>query len=210
MKQILLAVLLIALPTSVFTVVEIWMLPVQHSEMTSHKADPLGDLSGYESIVSDTRSLVDAGKLTEAELRVTDFETKWDKAESTLRPKAPSAWGNVDTAADHVFAALREKAPDTSKVDNVLAVLSTTLANPVQSGSARGVRRVAGVAVTDSNGHAIPCETMLQDVRRALSSGSISERDKAMTLQSKAIERCNADDDTHSDQFSAQALALAK
>ena len=34
--------------------------------------------------------------------------------------------------------------------------------------------------------------------------------DEVATLQSKALERCNADDDTRADAFAAQAIALMK
>ena len=52
---------------------------------------------------------------------------------------------------------------------------------------------------------------MLRDLRTVLADGSIRAPNKAAAtdLQTKATERCNADDDTRADAFAAQALALA-
>ena len=212
MKQFLLAAVLIAVPVAAFVIVEAWLLPNSGSASAETAPNPLGDLSGYQTIVSDTRDLVASGDLAKAETRATDFETKWDDAESTLRPKAPAAWGNVDAAADKVFTALRAQDPNPKTAKDALAGLSKTLSHPSGGGSSGGVQQVAGVPVTDANGHPIPCETMLGKLRTALSDGSIagSGTSKANDLQSKALERCNADDDTHADQFTAQALALAQ
>lgn len=211
MKQFLLAVALIAFPVAVFTAVEVWVLPGFSSANASASSDPLGDLSGYETIVVDARDLADAGDFAAAKTRITDFETTWDDAEAAMRPMAPAAWGNVDAAADHAFAALRAAYPDPGKVTETLAALSSALANPAgDGGSAGGVQRILGVAVTDENGHAIPCEAMLDDLRAAMADGSIAAADKpnVTDLRAKATERCNADDDTRADAFAAQALAL--
>jgi len=211
MKQILLAALLIVVPVSVFSATELWLSSGQKPPAGAGTSTPLGDLTEYQAIVSDTRTLVDAGKLSAAEHHATDFETKWDNAESSLRPKAPAAWGNVDAAADRVFAALRSPSPDAKTVKTRLTALSDRLSHPSDGGSKGGVQQVAGIAVTDANGHAIPCETLLGKLRSALANGAIGDADlaQAKSLQSRATERCNADDDVHSDQLSARALALS-
>ena len=69
---------------------------------------------------------------------------------------------------------------------------------------------VAGIAVTDANGRALPCEVMLKSVTDGLASAKLSDAENSavVDLQTKATERCNADDDQHADTFSAQALAL--
>jgi hypothetical protein len=136
----------------------------------------------------------------------------WDEAEATMRPMDPVAWGNVDSAADAAFSALRARNPDPEKVQAALLALSSTLANPSgASGDAGPAALVSGIAVTDANGHALPCEAMLSNLRIALTDGSIAVADTATAnaLQAKATERCNADDDTRADAFAAQALALA-
>lgn len=213
MKQFLLATTLIAIPVAGFAAVETFLLPKPPAISAVPSADALGDLSAYELIVNDTQVLVDSGQLAAAENRITDFETQWDDAEAALRPLAPTAWGNVDAAADDAFAALRAKRPDPAAVTAMLGALSDTLAHPSgDSTYTGGVGTVAGIAVTDANGHAIPCETMLRDLREALSKGAITDIDKkaeASDLQAQATERCNADDDKRADAFAAQALALA-
>jgi hypothetical protein len=211
MKQLLLASALIALPTAGFTVFQL-MLPGTPPAMAAAGAESLGNLSAYATIISDTRTLARKGDFGAAEKRITDFETRWDAAEATLRPKAPAAWGDVDAAADDSFAALRAPRPDAGAVETTLAALSLALTDPAGTGDASGsVSSVAGVAVTDTNGHAIPCEAMLADLRKALADGSIPTAYAAAAsgLQAKATERCNADDDAHADALSAQALALA-
>ncbi len=207
MKQFFLAAILIALPVAAFTAAEIWLLPGGAGQ-TAAAASPgsLGELPAYEAIVADTRDLVGSGNLAAAETRITDFETKWDDAEATMRPEGPAAWGNVDAAADAAFAALRARTPDAAEATKALVALSAVLADPAGAGSSGGVERVAGIAVTDANGHPIPCESMLADLRSALQDGQAEATD----LQAKATERCNADDDGRADAFAAKALALAR
>ena len=69
---------------------------------------------------------------------------------------------------------------------------------------------VGGIAVTDGSGRALPCEVMLKDVAAAIASTTLAAAEKATAtdLQTKALERCNADDDSRADEFSAQALVL--
>ncbi len=214
MKQFFLAAILIALPVAGFTAVETWLLPSgAGTTAASASSGSLGDLSAYEAIVADTRDLVGSDDLAAAETRITDFETKWDDTEATMRPEAPAAWGNVDAAADATFAALRARTPDAAEAKQALAALSAVLADPAGAGgSSGGVERVAGIAVTDANGHPIPCESMLAELRSTLQDGSLSAKmqAKAADLQAKATERCNADDDGRADAFAAQALALAR
>ena len=71
---------------------------------------------------------------------------------------------------------------------------------------------VAGIAVTDDTGRALPCEVMLGTLRDGLAAkaptGAAATR--VADLQARALERCNADDDRNADAFTAQALALVK
>ncbi len=74
----------------------------------------------------------------------------------------------------------------------------------------QGATLVQGIAVTDENGHALPCEAMLATFRDALATATLADTDRATAtdLQSRGTERCNADDDTRADDFFAQGLAL--
>lgn len=210
MRQLLLATALIALPVAGFALVEL-TFPSSAPATTAPGTESLGDLSSYETIVGDTEALAKHGDLVAAERRVTDFETRWDEDEATLRPKAPESWGNVDAAADAAFSALRARHPDAAAVQESLAALSLVLVEPAGGGVSGTATAVSGIAVTDAKGHAIPCEAMLANLRKALAAGAIAATDKpvAIGLQAKATERCNADDDARADAFSAQALALA-
>ncbi|MGO4840690.1 hypothetical protein AB4144_51415, partial [Rhizobiaceae sp. 2RAB30] len=57
---------------------------------------------------------------------------------------------------------------------------------------------------------AVPCETMLKDLRtaRETSKPSDADRTKVDELEKKGIERCNADDDKRADDFFQLALKI--
>jgi signal transduction protein with GAF and PtsI domain len=57
---------------------------------------------------------------------------------------------------------------------------------------------------------AVPCEEMLKDMRSAKAGAKLSDADvqKVNDLETKAVERCNADDDTRSDKFLAEAMKI--
>ncbi len=209
MKQILLATALIALPVAVFSGVEHYLVPA--AAPAAAAAPSLGDLSGFAAIVTDTQDIAGNGDLAAAQTRITDLETAWDEAEPALRPQAPLAWGNADDAIDAALSALRAGHPDAAKVTATLAALQSVLADPSGGTAASGpVVQVAGIDVTDAGGHPLPCEMMLSDLRDAVSGGKVPQEAaaKVSDLQSRATERCNADDDRRADAFSAEALAM--
>lgn len=203
MRQILLAIFLIAAPVGIFTAFELWNRPAA-------SAQSLGDLSGMSAIVTDVSALADKGDLPAAATRITDLETAWDEAQPRLQPLAPEAWGALDGRIDAALSVLRVAAPDAGAVKTALADLATALADPAAAMGTGGVALVAGIAVTDGAGHPLPCEAMLAGLRDGLGKDGLAPATKAAAtgLQAKATERCNADDDAHADAFSAQALAL--
>lgn len=211
MKQFLLAVVLIAVPVAAFAGFQIYLSPPR-APLPSSSSASLGDLSNLKTIGAEVLAIAKTGDFVAAEKRITDFETAWDEAESTMRPKNPAAWGTVDDAADAAIHALRAQAPDGARVKETLSALIAVLDNPSGiADSAAGRKLVSGVAVTDAGGHPIACEEMIKALRGALDGGRIAQANvtAASDFQSKAIERCNADDDAHADEFSAQGLALA-
>jgi hypothetical protein len=208
MKQILLALLLTAVPVAAFTSFQIYAGP---DHVQAAEAKSLGDLSSLSAIVADVTVIAATGDFVKAETRITDFETAWDDAEATMRPLNPDAWGVVDEAADHALKSLRKGTPDATKISAALISLTAALANPMATTGGGVVGKVSGIDVTDANGHAIPCETMLKALRDVIAAGKVPA-DKAAAagdFVTKATERCNADDDVHADEFSAQGLALA-
>ncbi|WP_010140523.1 hypothetical protein [Oceanicola sp. S124] len=72
------------------------------------------------------------------------------------------------------------------------------------------VAQVSGIAVTEAGGRPIACEGMPGELREGMTAGRVPTGAKAQVsdLQSKAVERCIADDDRRADTFSAHALAL--
>ena len=208
MKQVILAIALIALPVGIFA--------GGYRHMAQAAASPapgLGDLSALSAIVTDTQATAGTGNLAAAERRITDFETAWDDDAAKLRPLDPGQWGAIDDAADAAIGALGAGSPEAGKVTTTLVALGAVLADPAGRGAtaASGPLTVSGAAVSDANGRPLPCEDMLNALRSALGAAKMSEADlaSAKDFQAKATERCNADDDRHADEFSAQGLALA-
>lgn len=172
-KQIGLAVGLIALPVGIFAAAEHWLVPHQMQVGPS-----LGDMAPLQAIVSDVQGLAAKGDLPGAAARITDLETAWDDDQATLQPLHPTAWGGVDGLIDTALKSLRVASPDAAAVTSALAALQAGLDNP------GGVRMVQGIAVTDAGGHALPCEGMI-DAVRAKSQGAA----KVTDLLAKATER---------------------
>ena len=204
MRNLLLSVVLIAVPVAGFAAVELWLLPAPATQSASAG---LGDLAPFAAIVTDTQTIAATGDLAAAQSRITDLETAWDEAASTLRAADTNAWGVVDTAIDDALSALRNGIPSPVEVTDTLAALQETLAGPMAA-VVTGAQILNGIAVTDDTGHALPCEGMIKDVAAALAGKTPTP--EVADFQTRALERCNADDDTRANAFSAQALALLK
>ncbi|MGO4908542.1 hypothetical protein ACEN2J_09450 [Pseudorhodobacter sp. W20_MBD10_FR17] len=212
MRNLMLSVALIAAPVAVFSGFYLMMAPAAAVQAATSAGPNLGDMSAFVTIINDVESISATGDFTAAEKRITDFESAWDEAAGTLRPINKAYWGNIDDAADAALSALRAKTPDASSVVGTLADLQIALADPSlqPTHAPKGVATVAGIATTDEIGRALPCEVMLKDVAAELASGKLAGDvlAQATDFQTKALERCNADDDARADGFSAQALAL--
>jgi hypothetical protein len=79
-------------------------------------------------------------------------------------------------------------------------------------GPAVAIAAEPNISVTDAQGQMVPCEDMLAELRAAQKSATPAEATKAQVseLESKGIERCNADDDKRADGFFADALKLLR
>ena len=211
MKQLLLATALIVLPVGAFTAFNLYAAGPSVAATTTIPAAGLGDMSAFSGILTDVQTIAATGDLAAAQTRITDFETAWDDQAAALRALDGNTWGNIDVAADAALDALRAGTPDPAVVDAALIALQATLTAPAAAATAPvEAVLVSGIAVTDANGRALPCEVMLKSVTDGLASATLSDADRitAVDFQTKATERCNADDDQRSDAFSAQALAL--
>lgn len=204
LRNLLLSAVLIAIPAGGFTLAEMALQPGASPAATQS----LGDLSAYRTIVSDTQAILRTGDVAAAEHRMTDLESLWDQNAGRLRQANPAAWGTIDTAADAAFAALRTSTPNRDTIYAALATLDATLAAPPATAPTATVGHVAGIAVTDDTGRALPCEVMIGQLRDAL--GATTPNARVTDLQARALERCNADDDTNADALAAQAIALIR
>jgi len=79
------------------------------------------------AIVTDVQSLANGGNVGAAKQRITDFESAWDSAETSLRAKNPELWTAIDDAADAALHAVRAAKPDTTQVSKTLAALIAAL-----------------------------------------------------------------------------------
>jgi hypothetical protein len=165
-------------------------------------ASDLGDLSAMRTIVTDTEAFVTSGDAAGAKARIKDFETAWDDAQPTLRPKNGQQWDAVDLAADKALDAVRKDAPKDQTLVS-LAALANQLDHP-------GVM-AAGVAV-DTSGKPAPCEDMLRQLRAARMKSTLTPDvlTKVADLEAKGTERCNSDDDKRADAFFADAIKLTE
>ncbi|MBC7479167.1 MAG: hypothetical protein H7317_13895 [Pseudorhodobacter sp.] len=201
-KQFGLAVALIAAPVGLFTAAEVWL--VLHPAMAK-VALSMGDMAPLQAIVTDMQTVVAKGDRPGAEARITDLETACEDDQATMLPLYPVAWGGVDGLIDTALHALRDNAPDAAKVTAALGALQAGLANP------RGATGSGGATGAGCCGHG--CRRACVGLRNHDLRGPgqpPTQMDKAAItdLLTKATERCNADDDTHAEAFSASALAL--
>jgi hypothetical protein len=103
MRNLLLSVVLIAVPVAGFAAVEMWLMPAPASQSASMG---LGDLAPFAAIVTDTQTIAATGDLAAAQTRITDLETAWDEAEPTLRHVDLGPSGGPGTRPDRRVAGL--------------------------------------------------------------------------------------------------------
>ncbi|MBN9310917.1 hypothetical protein [Devosia sp.] len=120
MRQLILAVFLVALPVAIFAGGYRFLAP----EASAQTQAGLGDLSKFVAIVADVQTIAAGGDFTAAEQRVRDYESAWDQAETGLRPLDRDAWGVIDEANDGAFSALRAATPNAA---TIAASLQTVL-----------------------------------------------------------------------------------
>ena len=118
--QLLLALVLIAVPVAGFSAVEVFTAP-------GTAAAGLGDMQPFLTIVTDVQTVAHGGDLAAAKQRITDFESAWDSAETSLRAKNPQLWTAIDDAADAALHAARASKPDAKEVNSTLAELLAAL-----------------------------------------------------------------------------------
>ena len=203
MRNLILSTALIAVPALGFGLIEM-KLSTPAAATTEASVASLGALSAYAAIVSDVQAIAAKGDLVAAEKRATDLEALWDQNAAALQAKDGAAWGVIDSACDTLFHALRASSPDAAAVDQAATGLIAALQGTAQV-TGGGVQYVKGIAVTDVNGHNLPCETLTKALAAALATKTTPD---AVALRAKSLERCNADDDAHSNAFAAEALAL--
>jgi hypothetical protein len=125
MKQVFLAIFLIAVPVAMFSGFEMY-----HSSTAVAAEGGLGDLSSFKAIIADVQSMVDKGDLAAASKRITDYESAWDSAETAIRPLDQTQWGNIDAASDGALSAVRSSKADQASAKAAVDALMAELNDP--------------------------------------------------------------------------------
>lgn len=130
MRQILLALILIAIPVAGFSAFQVY---TRNTASAAGPAAGLGDLSPFQAIVGDVQVLVSKGDVAGARKRITDYESAWDSAETAIRPLNQDQWGNIDDASDAALKSVRASDPKPDEMSARLAALMHTLQDPTTS-----------------------------------------------------------------------------
>ena len=101
--------------------------PVAADAAPADSGAMLGDLSAFRTIASDTLKLAQAGDNAGAKKRISDIETAWDKARTTLKAKNAAAWTAIDDLLDAALKATRATTTDAKASVNALTALITTI-----------------------------------------------------------------------------------
>ena len=128
MKQVFLALMLIALPVVGFSGFQVYV----RSASAATASTGLGDLSPLKTIIADVQTLAAKGDMAAAAKRITDFESAWDEGQTAIRPLNASYWGNIDQASDAALKAVRAPAPVPDTVKTSLATLMAELTDPTK------------------------------------------------------------------------------
>ena len=72
---------------------------------------PSAEVADFRTITQDTKALVEQGDAAGATSRITDLETAWDDAESSLSAKDCATWTYVDEEIDAALSAVRDPQP---------------------------------------------------------------------------------------------------
>ena len=108
------------------------LMPMQVTQLAladKVRGAPLGDLSPFSRIASDSLVLVQRGDLQGAQERIKDLETAWHKAEEKMRPMSPDDWTAVDKSIDRALAKVRSGQPDQKECLTALKALISKLSS---------------------------------------------------------------------------------
>lgn len=86
-----------------------------------------GDTAQLTTVVTDTRTAVEAGDFAKAKEEFAKFEGSWSKVEDGIKASSSDGYTAVETNVDGVNAALNEAQPDKTKVMDALTALSTSI-----------------------------------------------------------------------------------
>ncbi len=177
------------------------------------KAAPLGDLSKFISIATDSQALVKAGKAAEAKNRIKDLETAWDEANKELKAQSTDDWTSVDKSIDRTLALLRSGSPDAGACDQALA----TLISKMSTMSGVALAKPAAAAGPGPLGDLSPFAMVAQDTLKIAESGDfpgaktrIKDLETAWDAAEEVLRAKSAEDWAAIDKAIDRALSKAR
>lgn len=96
------------------------------SKSSQPAADGFGALT---TVVTQTRTAVQAGDYAKAKADFDQFEDAWSKVENGVKAKNSKAYDTIEAKADGIEDALKATKPDQPKVLNDLQTLEQTIAS---------------------------------------------------------------------------------
>ncbi len=103
------------------------LTPTTSAGTSQGAAYPLGDMTAFVTITSDTLDLLNTGQQSQATARITDLESTWDNGAATLKRRDDTAWHAVDDKIDTVLRELRSTNPNPTTEAAALQALLTQL-----------------------------------------------------------------------------------
>jgi uncharacterized membrane-anchored protein len=195
--------------------------PVVPGQVLHHFA--AADLANFRTITNDTLGLVLAHDDAGATKRITDLETAWDDAESTLKPKDKAGWTALDDRIDVALSAVRTKNPDPSGERQALTDLLAAIDAGDTSGAPAATPAVtpapaAGTPATHfSTAELADFKTITQDTLTFVQSGDnagakkrITDLETAWDKAERTLRPEHSDDWTTLDDLIDSALSAVR
>ncbi|MHC5748508.1 MAG: DUF4363 domain-containing protein [Nostoc sp.] len=91
------------------------------------------EFQGLQSVVTNTKTAVEAGDFTKAKGEFDKFEDFWSKVEDGVKTKSPTTYKEIEDKSDEIKAGLKTSVPNKQKLSTALGVLNkdvTSVAKP--------------------------------------------------------------------------------
>lgn len=97
------------------------------SSASNTEQTPAKGVSGLSSVVSNTKTAVEAGDFPKAKQEFDKFEDVWKTIEDGIKTKSPASYKAIEDSLDKVTAELKGTAPNKEKVMTELKSLDKSI-----------------------------------------------------------------------------------